>query len=128
MENNLVLSTFIKQLDECFEEVSKQYDADTRFIKCRLYYDTMKKANPRLIITVWKSMVTDKYDKQISSGDIGYFLEKDYSEDVPDLYNSTVDSSIQELRIAVRGMSDENKGVTLKYFQNLCKLSKLYVY
>ncbi len=81
-----------------------------------------------MIITTWKTMVTDKYADQIEAGDIEYFLTKDYTDDASGNYTPTVDSVIQELRTTVRRMSDENKAVSLKYIQNLCKLSKLYVY
>jgi len=80
-----------------------------------------------MIITTWKTMVTDKYADQIEAGDIEYFLTKDYAEDAGN-YTPSVDSVIQELRATVRRMSEENKAISLKYIQNLCKLSKLYVY
>ena len=73
-------------------------------------------------------MVTDKYADQIEAGDIEYFLNKDFTEDASGNYTPSIDSVIQELRATVRRMSDENKAVSLKYIQNLCKLSKLYVY
>ena len=128
MSNNpLIMATFLKQMDECLEDISKTYSTDSRFSKCKLYFETMKRTNPRMIITTWKTMVTDKYDAQIQEGNIEYFLEKDYAEDAQDLYTPTVDSTIQELRTTIKKMSPENKEVSLKYLQNLCKLSKLYV-
>ena len=128
MSNNpLIIATFLKQMDECLEDISKTYSTDTRFSKCKLYFETMKRTNPRMVITTWKTMVTDKYDAQIQEGNIDYFLEKDYAEDAQELYTPTVDSTIQELRATIKKMSPENKEVSLKYLQNLCKLSKLYV-
>ena len=122
------MSTFISQIDEYLDDISKTYSVDSRFERGRLYLEGIKKTNPRIIITTWKTMVTDKYAEQIEAGDIEYFLNKDFTEDVPGNYTPTVDSVIQELRATVRRMSDENKAVSLKYIQNLCKLSKLYVY
>ena len=128
MNNSLIMTTFIKQIDEYLDDIEKTYSVDTRFTKGRLYLEGVKKTNPRLILTTWKTMVTDKYADQIELGDIDYFLNKDYSDDVPGNYTPTVDTVIQELRTTVRRMSDENKAISLKYIQNLCKLSKLYVY
>jgi hypothetical protein len=128
MNNSLVLSTFISQIDEYLDDISKTYSVDNRFERGRLYLEGIKKTNPRIIITTWKSMVTDKYADQIDAGDIEYFLNKDFTEDASGNYTPTIDSVIQELRATVRRMSDENKAVSLKYIQNLCKLSKLYVY
>ena len=125
MNNSLILSTFISQIDEYLDDISKTYSVDARFERGRLYLEGIKKSNPRLIITTWKTMVTDKYADQIEAGDIEYFLNKDFTEDALGNYTPTVDSVIQELRATVRRMSDENKAVSLKYIQNLCKLSKL---
>ena len=127
MNNSLVLSTFIKQIDEYLDDIAKSYSVDSRFTRARVYLEGVKKSNPRLIITTWKTMVTDKYSAEIESGDIEYFLNKDFTEEVPGSYTPTIDSVIQELRSTVRRMSDENKTVSLKYIQNLCRLSNLYV-
>jgi hypothetical protein len=126
MNHPLVLSTFITQLDECLEDISKVYSSDARFIRCKLYLDTLKKTNPRMIITTWKTQVADKYEQHILEGDIDYFLNKDYTQELP-MYNPTIDQAIQDLRKAIQSMSEENKKKSIQYIQNLCKLSKLYV-
>jgi ATP phosphoribosyltransferase len=126
MNHPLVLSTFITQLDECLEDISKVYSSDARFIRCKLYLDTLKKTNPRMIITAWKTHVADKYEERILAGDIDYFLNKDYTQELP-MYNPTIEQSIQDLRKAIQSMSEENKTKSIQYIQNLCKLSKLYV-
>jgi hypothetical protein len=126
MNHPLVLSTFITQLDECLEDISKVYYSDSRFIRCKLYLDTLKKTNPRMIITTWKTQVADKYEEHILSGNIDYFLNKDYTQELP-MYNPTIDQAIQDLRKAIQSMSEENKKKSIQYIQNLCKLSKLYV-
>jgi hypothetical protein len=127
MNNQLVLTTFIAQLDECLEDVGNVYSEDERFVKCKMYLSTLKKTNPRMIITTWKTTVTDKYEERINSGDIDYFLNKDYSQELSSNYTSTIDKSIQDLRQAIQSMSEENKKKSIQYIQNLCKLSKLYV-
>ena len=129
MDNSLIMTTFLTQMDECLDDISKVYSVDNRFVKCKLYYDGIKKTNPRMIMTIWKNMVTDKYGSHIEEGNIQYFLEKNYAEDAaPGIYTPTVDNTIQEIREAIKTMSEENKAISLKYIQNLCKLSKLYVY
>jgi hypothetical protein len=128
MNNSLVLSTFIKQLEECLEDIQSTYngDSDPRFIKCKLFFNTIKIANPRLLITTWKEKITDKYRDKIEKGDIQYFIEKDYKEDAAEHYDNTVDTAIQDLRTMIRQMSTENINMSLKYIKNLCKLSDLY--
>ena len=70
---------------------------------------TIRKANPKLIIMSWKHYVLDKYEENIMSGNVEYFLEKDYSDDVKD----TDDAS---------NILDK----TVRYLQNLTKLCKVY--
>ncbi len=126
MNNNaLVLSTFLKQLDECIHDISSIYSEDKRFVKCKRYLEGIKKTNPSFIIKTWKTAITDKYNDKINEGDIDYFLEKDYAADVSNY--STFDSTVQDLRKIIRDMSDENKAKSIKYIQNLCTLSTHYV-
>lgn len=79
-----------------------------------------------MIITTWKTQVADKYEERILAGDIDYFLNIDYTQELP-VYNPTIDQAIQDLRTAIQSMSEENKAKSIQYIQNLCKLSKLYV-
>ena len=103
MNHPLVLSTFISQLDECLEDISKVYSEDARFIRCKMYLDTLKKSNPRMIITTWKTQVTDKYEEHILAGDIDFFLNKDYTQETG--YTPTMDQALQDLRKAIQYMS-----------------------
>jgi hypothetical protein len=127
MNNTLVLTTFIKQLDEWLEDITLCYKPnDARFIKCKLYFETIKQGNPKLLITLWKSKITIPYKDQILQGNIVFFLDKDYKEDISTNYNDTIDNAIQDLRKVIRTMNQENIQMSLKYIQNLCKLSELY--
>jgi hypothetical protein len=128
--NSIVLSTFIKQLDECLEDIIAVYpkicETDDRFLKCKLYFDALKKANPRIMIVTWKSMVNDRYRAQILAGDVDFFVKKDYQEDAREYYNETIEGAIDDLRTTIREMSPENIKTSMKYIQNLCKLGDLY--
>ena len=127
MNNTVVLGTFIKQLDEWLADITACYQPnDTRFIKCKLYFETIKQGNPKLLITLWKSKITIPYKDQISQGNIDYFLNKDYKEDISTNYNDTIDNAIHDLRKVIKTMNEENIQMSLKYIQNLCKLSELY--
>lgn len=90
-------------------------------------FETIKKANPTAIIKSWYSFVYTPYANVIESGDITFFFEKDYNEDIAHLANSqTIMKMIDTLRTPVKEMSDTNKAHTMKYIQNLSKLSVMY--
>jgi hypothetical protein len=130
MNNPIILSTFVKQLDECLEDIITTYPenckVDDRFLKCKMYFDTLKRANPRLMIVTWKTMVNERYRAQILAGDVDFFIKKDYQDDAAEYYNETVENAINELRTTIRNMSPENIKTSMKYIQNLCKLGDAY--
>ena len=126
--NSIVLKSFIKQLDEWFKYITSTYKPkDARFVKCKVFFEGIKMANPKLLIMVWKNNITMPYKDLIYTGDIEYFLNKDYNEDLSDDYKTeTIDTAIQDLRITIREMEPIYIIESVKYIQNLCKLSELY--
>ena len=88
---------------------------------------TLKAANPRLIIRIWKEYVSDPYSKKIEEEDISFFIEKDYSNDVTYIEsNGYIKKSIDRLREPIRKMGKENQDKSMKYMKNLTKLANLY--
>lgn len=129
MTNNLLItSTFNTQFGECLQEISELYPEESKLKKYSRYVESVKKMNPSLLIKVWKTHITDKYEHQIEKGDLEYFLTKDYQEDVASLEKTkTVEEIIEYLRTMMVDMSSENKTRSFQYIQNLTKLSKHYV-
>jgi hypothetical protein len=88
----------------------------------------IKKTNPALVIKIWNSYISSKYETEINNNNINFFIEKDYKKDL--IYvNSSDDiiNNIDKLREPIRNMSKENQEKSLSYIKNLCILSKLYV-
>jgi hypothetical protein len=68
-----------------------------------------------------------KYTAEINRGDIGFFINKDYATDL--VYSESSDKiieAINRLREPIRRMTKEDQAKTMKYIQNLTKLSALY--
>ena len=66
-------------------------------------------------------------EKQIERGDITFFIYKDYSQDL--VYANNPDKiieSIDRLRMPIKAMNAEEQAKTMKYIQNLTKLSSIY--
>jgi hypothetical protein len=135
MNNSLVLKTFIKQLDECLEDIITAYpelpNTDKRFLKCKMYFDALKKSNPKIMIISWKEHVNKKYRKQIDEGNVRFFVETDLEQiakenAVEQYFTNEVENAINELRQTIRQMSPANIDASMKYIQNLCKLTDHY--
>lgn len=128
--NSLILATFIKQMEECFQDVIRVYPnickTDARFVKCKMFFETLKMSNPRLMIVTWKTFINEKYRGKILAGDVTFFVQKDYKDDAPDYYDSTVENCINDLRTTIQTMEDSNVATAMKYIQNLCKLADMY--
>lgn len=90
-------------------------------------FDTIKKANPSTIIKAWSKFVYVPYKDVIDNGDISFFFDKDYSEDLSVISNSNkILNMIDTFRTPIKEMGDVNKEHAIKYIQNLSKLSMMY--
>ena len=75
----------------------------------------------------WYSKVVTPYHDIIKTGDISFFCEKDYSQDLGKLSNANdIISIIEKIREPIRSMSSTDKQHTIKYIQNLCILAEMY--
>ena len=91
-------------------------------------FDTIKRANPTIILKVWYQFVYSPYKDVIEQGNISFFFEKDYGSDLANLNNAgEIMKTIDKIRQPIKEMSDENKAHSTKYIQNLSKLSMTYM-
>jgi hypothetical protein len=127
MDKSFILRSFNKQIFDFLEDVNNMInnpDIETS----RIYFNGLKRANPSLLLKIWYNYICIPYKEQINEGDLSFFLEKDYSQDLSLLPNNKellniIDTS---LRNPIRGMTAINKTHCMKYLQILCKLSEAY--
>ena len=80
-----------------------------------------------MIIKIWQKFVVEKYATEIDNGDISFFIDKDYAGDLSNADNSDkIMEAVNRLRNPVKMMNDAEQAKTMKYMQNLQKLSTLY--
>ena len=112
---------FIQDIEKVFPE-----DVDIKTAKNSVIF--LQKNNPKLLIKLWKKHVNAKYQTEIEAGNIDFFLTKNYSGDLTKAQNSEqINEIIERLRGPISLMSEENKQKTIKYIQNLTKLTNLYI-
>ena len=76
---------------------------------------------------VWFSMVYLPYKDVIEAGNIDFFFDKDYRQEVGQFANSDeIMKIVDKLREPIRQMNDTNKEHSMKFIQNLSQLSLLY--
>lgn len=122
-----ILKAFNEHLVDFINDIISVYP-DNRSLKVtKTALQTWKRINPKSIIEIWKTCITDKYKTQIEKGDYRFFIEKNYSEDISGCENaSDILTSIEELRIPISEMSKVSQEKAIKYIQNLTKLSQIY--
>jgi predicted NodU family carbamoyl transferase len=70
--------------------------------------------------------VVQKYRKEIESGNIEFFINKDYANDVSvSPYSDKITEAIDRLRNPIKQMNDQDRLKALKYIQNFTKISDL---
>lgn len=122
-----ILSAFNTHFVEFLEDVASIFPEDRDIKKAKTSLEMLKKANPKMIIRVWREYIVNKYKTQIEAGDISFFLSKDYSNDVSSAGDSSrIMESIERLRTPISNMGKDNQDKTMKYIQNLTKLCEMY--
>ena len=123
-----VLKVFNDHFIEFIEDVIRVFPIDQDLTTVKNYFLLIRKSNPKLIITVFHEYVYLKYNTQIQENNIQFFIDKDYKDDLTENKNSDkIIESINRLRNPIRLMNEEDKMKTIKYLQNLCKLSNSYI-
>ena len=127
MDKSSLLSAFNNHFTEFIQDIRNVFPEDVEIATAETALTRLRKANPRLIIVIFKQYVVDRYSEEIYNGDLDYFISKDYSQDISIRgHTATILEKIDAIRLPIKEMSPENKGKVLKYLQNLCKLSELY--
>ncbi len=123
MATNLV-QVFNNHFEEFISDIQNVFPEDPDILTAKNGLMTIRKANPKLLPKIWMTYVVGPYYSQIEAGNIQFFIEKDYSNDVSSNDNSQkIMEAIDRLRGPVKQMTKENQDKTMKYIQNLTKLA-----
>tara|TARA_X000000368_G_scaffold291962_1_gene232097 strand:- start:235 stop:639 length:405 start_codon:yes stop_codon:yes gene_type:complete len=127
--NAQILKTFGKQVEEFMEDMLVIFPNDNVILRGKMYFEMMKKANPRFIIRVWKNRIAAKYGEHIANDNFDIFVTMDLSEDIidnPADNKEEVVTHLQNMLNSIIKMDEHNKNKAFKYIQNITKLSEMY--
>lgn len=127
MDKSSILKGFNNHFME-FVNAIRDYFSDNKDVRATgVALEGIRKVNPKLIMNIWKEYIVDVYSTEIEAGEIEFFINKEYKNDLNDLQNSnSVLEAIEKLRDPVKAMPGEDQEKVMKYIQNLTNLSKLY--
>jgi hypothetical protein len=126
-KKNLCMQGFNNEFFSFLDEVIKIYPENREISSAKESFRLVKTANPTAIIKVWYKHIYLPYKDVIESGDIDFFCNKDYVDDLAILANAKeVMSIIDKIREPIKQMEPVNKGHSADYIRLLSKLSVAY--
>lgn len=126
-DKSTLLKTFNSQFFAFLKDIMIIFPENKDVAKGKKSFELISMASPTLIIKIWNSHVNRLYKEHIDQGDLEYFIEKDYSNDLDCVNNSDeVLRIINMIREPIRDMDETNRYHTRKYLQILSKLSLMY--
>ena len=122
-----ILSAFNDHFVEFVTDIQSVFPEDHDILIAKNSLLAIRKANPKMIVKIWNTYIVGKYRSEIEKGDISFFIDKDYSQDLVYANNSDkIIESIDRLRMPIKAMNTKEQAKTMKYIQNLTKLASIY--
>ena len=130
-KNIMSRSILIKSFNICFldflHDISFLYPLNKDIKSSLKSIELINRLNPSLVIKIWNSNIYLPYQSFIDAGDISFFIDKNYTEDLSYISNANdILLLIDKIREPINSMSDSNRNHTMKHIQNLSKLSAAY--
>ena len=127
MDKSQILKGFNDHFVEFVEDVERVFPDNNDISTVKESFIQMRKANPRLVIKAFNEYFLNKYRSEIESGNIDFFIKKDYNTDLSVVGDSDyILKKIDVLRNPVKNMKEEDQYKVIKYIQNLSKLCDIY--
>jgi hypothetical protein len=122
-----ILTAFNDHFVEFVTDIQSVFPDDHDILVAKNSLLAIRKANPKMIVKIWNTYIVGKYKPEIESGNIDFFINKDYSQDLVNASNSDkIIESIDRLRMPIKAMNSKDQAKTMKYIQNLTKLASMY--
>jgi hypothetical protein len=130
MDKDQFLTIFNKQFKEFVEDICRVFPENQDLLTLKLTISKILTITPKIIYSGYKKHLIDLYRNQIETGDISFFIDKDYKGDLNKLgaSNNVILDKIDSLREPVRNMGPTEQAKVVKYMQNMMKLSDMYEY
>ena len=126
-DKNTILKLFNTHWFEFMDELVILFPENMDIKASINIFQLTKTANASLLIKIWFNYVESPYGNILREGNLDYFLDKDYKEDLVNLPNAAnALRAIDMLRKPVKETSETNKQHSLNYIVNLCKMSAAY--
>ena len=128
--SSVILEAFNNTFKDFLKELSIVFPENSDIKKYKNAFNLLTNMSPKLTIVTWQEYVNDKYYDDIMNSSIETFIDRDYSEDLKRIGDTskTIEAIrfINNIREPLRDLEETNKDTSLAYVRNLCKLSAAY--
>ena len=122
-----ILKAFNNHLIEFIDDLIVIFPEDLDIRTSKTFIQGIIKVNPKMISKYYYDNIALRYKNEIEKGDISFFINKDYNEDLgEDWKTNKIHLTMDRWRNILKNTKIENKNKAMKYFQNLSKLSEIY--
>lgn len=94
----------------------------------KTYLETVKSANPTLLVKIWYQFIYEPYSTEIEKGNMNFFFEKDYAHDVKQMPQSEkiLDFVDKVIRKSLKQLDDNNLDKCKEHILLLSRISNKY--
>ena len=127
---NELIEAFNAHILEFIRDIMSVYpdDINIQITKTAAYAASI--VNPKIMIRSWRATVVKPYMDEIGRGELDFFIDKNYDNDLQylddDKKAKSIMKGINNLREPIKKMTEQNKNKSMKYVQNLTKLANMY--
>jgi hypothetical protein len=127
---NELIEAFNAHILEFIRDIMSVYpdDINIQITKTAAYAASI--VNPKIMIRSWRDTVVKPYMDEIGRGELDFFIDKNYDNDLQylddDKKAKSIMRGINNLREPIKNMTEQNKNKSMKYVQNLTKLANMY--
>ena len=105
-----LLKAFNNHLLEFIDDLILIFPEDLDIMTSKTFIQGIIKVNPKMISKYYYDNIALKYKTEIEQGDITFFINKDYNEDLAeDWKTNKIHSTMDRWRNVLRTTKDENK-------------------
>lgn len=131
MDKEQILIAFNDHFKEFIADIKRVFPKNSDIVALNKGLPSILILNPRMIIKSFKTNFVDIYRTEIEKGDINFFIDLDYKNDLSNMGIDTnkgemILEKINCLKNPIREMNEDEQESVMKYMKNLMGLTDLY--
>ena len=127
MDKKKIINLFIKHFNEFIEDIELIFPEDKEISLLKDFLKLYSMVNKTSLIDIWTRYVTIPYRSEIEAKNFNFFLDKEWDNDLRyTKQKDAISNKLSHIKNCIINMEETNKTKSLKYVENLIKISDLY--